>query len=96
MSFGGFEVENKPRKPLLITDTLLRVFHEAVLENDTGNSIIHACLTKKNYPVSKLMWSKFTEAAAECDTPLEATMVMIVHWPKNHTCNQYFQFHLKC
>lgn len=31
----GFEVENKPRKPLLIADTLLRVFHEAVLENDT-------------------------------------------------------------
>lgn len=35
MPVVGFEVENKPRKPLLIADTLLRVFHEAVLENDT-------------------------------------------------------------
>lgn len=79
MSVVGFEVESKPRKPLLIADTLLRAFHEAVLENDTGNSIKHACLTKKNYPVSKPMWNKFTEAAAECDTSLEATMVVIVH-----------------
>lgn len=48
MSIVGFEIENKPRKPLLIADTLLRVFHEAVLENDTGNSTYkHACLTKR-------------------------------------------------
>lgn len=97
MSVVQFEIESKPRKPLLIADTLLRVFHGAVLENDTGNSAHkHACLTKKNYPVSKPMWNKFTEAAAECDTSLGATMVVIVHQPGNHTCNQYFQFHLKC
>lgn len=96
MSVVAFEVENKPRKPLLIADILLRVFHEVVLENDTGNRIIHACFTKKNYPVSKPMWNKFTEAAAECDTSPEATMVVVVHRPGNHTHNQYFQFQLKC
>lgn len=53
MSVAGFEVENKPRKPLLIADILLRVFHEAVFENYTGNSIIPACWTKRSYPVSK-------------------------------------------
>lgn len=39
MSVVGFEVENKPRKQLLIVDILLRVFDEAVLETDTGNSM---------------------------------------------------------
>lgn len=31
------------------------------------------------------MWNKFTEAAAEGETSLEAIPVMIVHWPGNHT-----------
>lgn len=41
------------------------------------------------------MWNKFTEAAAEGETSLEAIPVMIVHWPGNHTPNWYFQFQLK-
>lgn len=65
MSVVGFEVENKPRKQLLIVDILLRVFDQAVLETDMGNSVIHARLIKKNYPVSKPTWNNFTEGAAE-------------------------------
>ena len=95
MSVVGFDVDNKPRKQVLIVDILLGVFDKAVLETDTGNSIIHACLIRKNYPVSKPMWNKFTEAAAEGETSLEAIPVMIVHWPGNNTPNWYFQFQLK-
>lgn len=47
MSVVGFEVDNKPRKQVLIVDILLRVFDKAVLETDAGNSIIHACVIKK-------------------------------------------------
>lgn len=49
----------------MIVDILLGVFDEAVPESDTGNSIIHAHSSKKNYPVSKPTWNKCTEAAAE-------------------------------
>lgn len=36
------------------------------------------------------MWNRFTEAAAESETLLEAIMVVIVHWPGNPTSDQYF------
>lgn len=90
MSVAGYEAENKPRKQLLIVDTLLRVSDEAILETDTGNSIIHPCLIKKNYPVSKPTWNRFTEGTAEGETSLEAITVVIVHWPGNPTSDQYF------
>lgn len=90
-----FKVENKPRQQLLIVDLLLRVFDEAVPESDTGNSVTHACLIKKNYPVSKPLWNKFTEAAAVGEMSLEEIRVVIVPWPGNHTPQQCFQFQLK-
>jgi len=95
MSAVEFEAENKPGKQLSVTDVLLRVFDESVLKTDTGNSIIHAYLIKKNYPVSKPTLSNFTEAAAEGETSLEAIRAVIVHWPGNHTPHRYFQFQLK-
>lgn len=53
VSVVEFKVENKPRQHLLMVDILLRVFDKAVPESDTGNSVTHACLIRKNYPVSK-------------------------------------------
>lgn len=79
----------------MILDIFLRVFDAAVLEIDTGNSIIHAHFIKRNYPILKPTWNKFTEAAAEGETSLEAIRVVIVHWPWNYTPNRYLQFQQK-
>lgn len=56
---------------------------------------IHAYLIKKNYPVSKTRWNKFTQAAARHETLPKAMKFVIVHWPRNYTLSPSLQFQPK-
>lgn len=56
---------------------------------------IHAYLIKKNYPVSKTRWNKFTQAAARGETLPKAMKFVIVRWPRNYTPSPSSQFQPK-